>query len=103
MMFRKLYWVTEEVDPAGSSRILGVFTSIPNLLRHGLTPKVDIDRLRLTLTKLDCDDGPLASWSGKGFNRLEQDLDQFVSQDEFSAEQAKTLVQTIDLRRHAVV
>ncbi len=102
MMFRKLYWVTEEVDRAGSSHVLGVFTSIPNLVRHGLAHGVDLDHLRLTLTKLDCDDGPIASWFGASFGRLDQDLAQFVAQDDFTADQCKSLVQAIEMKRHAV-
>ena len=91
MMFRKLYWVTETVDPAGDSRVLGVFTSIPNLVKSGLSGCVDLDHLRLTLTKLDCCEGPVATWSAQTFHRLESDLAHFVATEEFTAEQCQSL------------
>src|SRR5579871_3078489 len=91
MMFRKLYWVTECVDASGNSHLLGVFTSIPNLLRQGLGDCVNLANLRLTLTRLDCCDGPIASWDARSFDRLDSDLAQFVSTDEFSQEHCQAL------------
>lgn len=79
--------------------MLGVFTSIPNLIRHGLESEVDLRHLRLTLTKLDSSDGAVASWFGPTFACLERDLTQFVETDEFSGEQCKALVAAIDSKR----
>ncbi len=95
MMFRKLYWVTEQVDPSGISRVTGVYTSIPDLVRHGLTWREDSSVLRLTLTKLDSDKEPLGCWSSPDFSGLEQELQPFVQTDEFSAEQCKSLIQAL--------
>ncbi|HWD41087.1 MAG TPA: hypothetical protein VG944_19725 [Fimbriimonas sp.] len=95
-MFRKLYWVTEEVSPLGSSHVLGVFTSIPNLLKGGMPVDPDLSRFRLTLTKLDCEQGPLASWTGSMFHRLGADLVQFVATEEISEEQRLALAQAIE-------
>lgn len=99
MMFRKLYWVTERVDRTGEGRVLGVFTSIPNLIRHGLESETDLRHLRLTLTKLDSSDGAIASWFGPTFACMERDLAQFVATDEFSSEQCKALVEAIEVKR----
>jgi hypothetical protein len=100
MMFRKLYWVTERVDRTGEGRVLGVFTSIPNLIRHGLECEIDLRHLRLTLTKLDCGDGPIASWFGPTFACLERDLAQFVATDDFSSDQCMALVDLIEAKRN---
>jgi len=91
MMFRKLYWVTEGVDQDGATHILGVYTSIPTLVRNGFHATVDLARTRLSLTRLDCEDGILASWLGSDFNRIRSDLQQFVDTDDFNAEQADAL------------
>lgn len=96
MMFRKLYWVTEQVDPSGSSRVTGVYTSIPDLIRHGLTWQDRGASLRLTLTKLDSEKEPLGCWSTPEFTGLEQTLEEFVRTDEFSADQCSSLVQALD-------
>ncbi len=91
-MFRKLYWVTEILDSQGQYRLLGVYTSIPNLIKSGLGPEVDQKRLRLNLTKLDCTCGPVVTWSGDDFYRLESDLAHFIATEEISAEHCKALV-----------
>jgi hypothetical protein len=94
MMFRKLYWVTEQVEPNGSSQVTGVYTSIPDLIRHGLrwTDQNSGGEFRLTLTKLDCVKSPLGSWTSPAFEGLEDALQEFVRTDEFSQDQCKSLV-----------
>jgi hypothetical protein len=92
MMFRKLYWVTESVDCDGSSRVTGVYTSIPHLIKNGFGQCVDLDCLRLSLTKLDCCNGSVAAWSRENFSRLEADLTHFVATEEFTPEHCKDLV-----------
>src|SRR5438105_1923720 len=91
MMFRKLYWVTEQVEPNGKSHVTGVFTSIPNLVREGFACN-QLGLLRLTLTKLDCESGALGRWTAPHFDGLEERLAEFVRTDEFTAEQCKALV-----------
>ncbi len=92
MMFRKLYWVTELVMPDGTSRVLGIFTSIPDLIRNGLRPDCF---LRLTLSKLDCQNEPIGCWSGPDYEGLESALVEFVETDEFSREHCNALVEAV--------
>jgi hypothetical protein len=104
MKFRKLYWVTEHIDTEGQSRVTGVYTSIPDLIRHGLnwqTPGGG--SLRLTLTKLDSEKEPLGSWCSPSFNGLEERLQEFVETDEFSSEQCQRLVDELHRKDRAGV
>jgi hypothetical protein len=98
MMFRKLYWVTEQIEPNGTSQVTGVYTSIPDLVRHGLrwTEQNSGGEFRLTLTKLDCVKPPLKSWSSPEFTGLESDLQEFINTDEFSQDQCKALVDELE-------
>ena len=93
-MFRKLYWVTEQLMPDGRSRVTGVFTSIPNLVREGLAINA-IATLRITLTKLDCESGVLGRWVGPDFNGLEDKLSEFIATEEFSPDQCESLVSAL--------
>ncbi len=90
-MFRKLYWVTEQVQSDGISRVTGIFTSIPNLVREGLACN-EVANLRLTLMKLDSENGSLGSWSGPSFDGLDSRLADFIKTDEFSVDHCETLV-----------
>ena len=101
MMFRKLYWVTERVENDGKSRVTGVYTSIPDLIRHGLPMNGHAGSLRLTLTKLDCSCEPLGCWGERDFDRLSSDLQQFVRTDEFSEDQCQALVDVLSRVGHA--
>lgn len=99
-MFRKLYWVTERIEKDGSSRVGGVYTSIPDLIHHGL--KGDIAHTRLTLTKLDSEGDPFGCWEGPTFEGLENGIAEFVRTDEFTNEQCFALVQTLKATASAV-
>jgi hypothetical protein len=92
MMFRKLYWVTELVDPIGNSRVSGVYTSIPELIRHGLSSKNGDCRVRLTLAKLDSEKEPFGVWCEPDFSGLADRLTEFIETDEFSSEHCHMLV-----------
>jgi hypothetical protein len=98
MMFRKLYWVTEQIEPSGLSNVTGVYTSIPDLISHGLrwTDQNGGGEFRITLTKLDCVKEPLGCWTSPEFKGLEADLQQFVVTDEFSQDQCKALVEELE-------
>ncbi len=48
MMFRRLYWVVEEVDTSGRSQVTGVYTSIQDLIKHGLSGVDAGNEIRLT-------------------------------------------------------
>ncbi|CAN5442333.1 hypothetical protein BH11ARM1_BH11ARM1_08450 [soil metagenome] len=99
-MFRKLYWVTEHVYVNGESKVLGVYTSIPDLIRHGLQQAPRGGILRLTLTKLDSCQEPLGTWMQPNFEGIEQRLEEFVATDEFTKEHCNALCKA--LRQEAV-
>jgi hypothetical protein len=94
-MFRKLYWVTEQVQPDGKSHVTGVFTSIPNLVKEGFACN-ELGRLRLTLTKLDSEDGALGRWTAPNFSGLEERLSEFVATDEFTRDHCESLVAALE-------
>src|SRR5690348_11145828 len=91
MMFRRLYWVVEEVQSDGRSQVTGVYTSIQDLIKHGLAGVDEGNEIRLTLTKLDSNKPPLGCWSSPRFESLETCLEEYVATDEFTAEQCKAL------------
>ncbi len=91
MMFRRLYWVVEEVEGTGQSQVTGVYTSIQDLIKHGLGC-VDVgNEIRLTLTKLDSSKPPLGCWSSPRFDSLEGDMRPYIETDEFTEDQCKAL------------
>lgn len=98
-MFRRLYWVSEQVFEDGTSNVNGVYTSIPDLVRYGLRFP-DKGELRLTLTKLDSDREPLGRWSSPNFEGLEAGMEPYIKTEEFSVEQVKSLVSSLS-RTHA--
>jgi hypothetical protein len=101
-MFRRLYWVSEQVAPDQTSAVLGVYTSIPDLIRYGLRfPEKGY--LRLTLTKLDSDREPMARWTSPEFEGLEEGLAPYVATEEFSIEQVKALMSEIRQKTEASV
>ena len=99
-MFRKLYWVTEHVDADGHSCVAGVYTSIPDLVRHGLKHPSQ-SQLRLSLTKLDHEGLPLGTWSSPDFSGLEADLAPYVKTDEFTADQCAALLAAVRQPAHS--
>ncbi len=101
MRFRRLYWVTESLSPKGESKVTGVYTSIPDLIRKGLQLCREGSglQIRLTLVKLDSENEPLGSWSTDNFDGLEASLEEYVRTDEFSEEQCKRLVEELQALR----
>jgi len=97
-MFRKLYWVTEQVDSLANSRVTGVYTSIPELIRHGLCWSDNGHVLRLTLTKLDSDKDPFGTWCEPDFSGLGERLKEFIETDEFSREHCQMLEEALETR-----
>lgn len=96
MMFRRLYWVTEELSENGSSKVTGVYTSIPDLIRFGLRWTGEAAAgLRLTLVKLDCEKEPLGVFEPPRYERLEERLEDFIKTDEFSTEECRALVDSL--------
>jgi hypothetical protein len=99
-LFRKLYWVTEYIDGDGRSRVAGVYTSIPDLIRHGLTHPEET-RIRLSLTKLDSESMPIGTWESPGFDGLEPALEPFVHTEEFTADQCSALLTAVRKASHS--
>ncbi len=98
MMFRKLYWTSESVPHEGPSHVIGVYTSIPDLLRAGLRPEEN-DGLRLTLVKLDSSSEPLGAWTEEDAERLPEALAPFVATEEFTAESVLNLSHALGARK----
>lgn len=97
MMFRKLYWVTENLTAEGRSEVKGVYTSIPDLIRYGIA---DSPRnVRLTLAKLDSAKEPLGRWEGPDFDGLREALQTYIGTDEFSEEECVRLVNQLSAVR----
>jgi hypothetical protein len=94
-MFRKLYWVTEHVYSNGESKVLGVYTSIPDLIRHGLPRAPRGGQLRLTLTKLDSSQEPMGCWTEPHFDGIEEKLEEFIRTEEFSKDHCNALCQAL--------
>jgi hypothetical protein len=94
-MFRRLYWVSEIVEANGQSKVIGVYTSIPDLLDAGLGQREGSQQLRLGLYKLDSDKGPFGIWTSPNFDGMETTLQSFVSTDEISSEHVAMLVSAV--------
>jgi hypothetical protein len=95
MKFRRIYWVTEQVDADGSSKVAGVYTSIPDLLDGGLAYKDDLGMkvgFRLTLVKLDSLKTPLGCWSTPDFGSIARDLGEYIESGEFKQEDCDELL-----------
>lgn len=93
-MFRRLYWVSEQVFTDGTSKVNGVYTSIPDLVRYGLQHS-DGGNLRLTLTKLDSGSDPLGSWTSPSFDEMESAMQEYVRTEEFTTDHVKMLVNSL--------
>ena len=93
-MFRKLYWVSEQVFHDGTSTVNGVYTSIPDLVQYGLRFP-DEGQLRLTLTKLDSNQLPLGCWLSPHFDGLEMAMVPYLKTEEFTNEHVKVLVNSL--------
>lgn len=93
MLFRRLYWITEQVEDSGASRVTGVYTSIQDLVHHGLNWCEDMQgrNLRLTLVKPDTFNKPLGSWSSPSFEGLATDIRSFIETHEYSEEETQLL------------
>lgn len=94
MVFRRIYWVTEQLNAEGVSDVTGVYTSIPDLMEYGvrwLESNPKRDGFRITLVKLDSSAAPLGVWSGPSYLGIEEDLAPYVATKEFSAQDVEVL------------
>jgi hypothetical protein len=95
MRFRRIYWVTEQLDERGRSQVTGVYTSVPDLVdrgiqwREGCTKR---DGFRLTLVQLDSSRLPLGVWTSPAFDGIEEDLQAFVQSEELTVQDCELLV-----------
>lgn len=100
MKFRRIYWVTEQLDEDGRSEIAGVYTSIPDLLDGGLRWDDGIEGktagFRLTLVKLDSSKKPLGTWQSPGFEGLGEDLKEYIATGEFGEMDCIQLVEELN-------
>lgn len=92
-MFRRLYWIVEQVGSDGKSRVTGVYTSIPDLVERGLQWSDDVHGtgLRVSLVKPDTFNAPLGCWTGPEFPGMVEDLRSFVASHEITEEELNTL------------
>lgn len=93
MVFRKIYWVAEEVQN-GASELKGVFTSVSDLHDKFVAPHSG-QSLKLSLVKLDSPEGVLGTWSSPDFSGLEDDLKEYIGTGEFHQEECERLVRTL--------
>jgi len=93
-MFRRLYWVAEQINGKGGSKVTGVYTSIQDLIHKGLhwcDENGKGNRLRLTLVKPDSFNSPFGIWESPDFNGLMESLQTFVDTHEYTMEECVDL------------
>lgn len=98
MRFRRIYWVTEQLDEAGRSEVTGVYTSIPDLVETGIKMKDYCAKrhgLRITLWALDTDNPPLMEIRSPNFNDVEDKLNPFIHSGEITSEEAACLIEAL--------
>lgn len=98
MKFRKLYWVTEQLNNDGQSQLRGVYTSIFDIRSKGfkwLESCGDHKGIRVSLVKLDSMDKPLGTWSSPNFDNMREDLQQYISTGEFDEQSCDELVEEL--------
>jgi hypothetical protein len=97
MMFRKLYWITEEFAGDGTSRATGVYTSVPDLIDKGLRRLSGSagDGFRVSLCQLDSDRDLLRRWNVPTASSISGDLDDFVKSGELSIEESNALAEAL--------
>lgn len=99
MVFRRLYWITEQTNRQGAWRATGVYTSTHDLVEHGVRWVGDDGpgcSFRIALVKLDCAKDVLRCWTGPEFVGLEEGLESYVQTGEFTAEDAVSLRSALD-------
>lgn len=95
MKFRKLYWVTEQLDADGRSEVIGVFTSIFDLRSKGLRWDegcVNRAGFRVSLVKLDSKYKPFGCWQSPDYDGLTEGLAPFVATGEFDQPSVDLLI-----------
>lgn len=95
MMFRRLYWVAEQVDQkSGRSKVTGVYTSIQDLVQKGFQwcdGGSGPTGYRLTLLKPDSFNCPLGVWDAPRFEGILNDMNEYVESGEYTKDEIATL------------
>ncbi|MFN7172593.1 MAG: hypothetical protein ACK4P3_07405 [Fimbriimonadaceae bacterium] len=94
MVFRRIYWVTEQLDDEGRSAITGIYTSIPDLLHIGMRMVEDMPHqagFRLSLVQLDQQRGAHGIWTEETWSDIASDLSPYIRTGEFTEEQCLML------------
>lgn len=86
-MFRRLYWVAEQVEPSGRSKVTGVYTSIQDLIHKGLHWCEGSGFYRLTLVKPDSFNSPIGVFESPHFKGLSEALGELVAGSEYSGDE----------------
>ena len=98
MIFRRLYWVTEQHGADGRSEVTGVFTSVPDLIECGLGVR-DISGFsagyRISLVQLDSRRAPVARISPAEPASVRATLEEFIKSGELSEEEVIGLQEAI--------
>jgi hypothetical protein len=92
MRFRRIYWVTEQMEAGGKSRVVGIYTSIPDLIETGLPALPDkAAGFRVSLCELDSNQPPVTSFESPDFSGVSEALEPIVKGGEFTVEEARAL------------
>jgi hypothetical protein len=95
--FRRIYWVTEELNGGGASRVTGVYTSVPDLCEKGfafLTDSTYTCAFRISLVALD-KPGALGVWTSPDFGSLRADLEEYHETGELAEHDLDMLSETV--------
>lgn len=99
MKFRKIYWVTEQLESSGASHVAGVYTSVADLVSRGVAYRDTVPGdagFRLTLVQLDSTRAPLGSWSTPGFAGLEEAWEEYIGTGELTLSELESLRAALD-------
>lgn len=98
MRFRRIYWVTEQFDEDGRSQVTGVFTSVHDLIQHGIGIRDICDKragFRVSLVELDSPKMPLCVFASPEFGNVPEALRQFVESGELSADEVSWISEAL--------
>lgn len=98
MRFRRIYWVTEQLDEDGRSQVTGVFTSVHDLLEHGIGIRDISDKragYRISLVELDSPKLPLCVFTSPDFGDVAKTLQPFVETGELSADEVSWICEAL--------
>lgn len=88
MRFRRIYWTLEQFNGDGSDDVVGIYTSIHDLVECGLPMTRDAaNGYRFTLCELDCACLPIASFRSPDFDGIDDLLNPLIQNGEISKEE----------------